>query len=284
VFSIEEGEAAFSLALRTCRVNDICLSDLLGSSIQYNLAGLRDFPLVAARLEAYGATRLSSYAPLYSSHSAALYYATTIPEPFRSHELDQCVSKVSSLLRLSVGTTWSHVRFCARCAQDEYRKFHYSWWHRDHQLPLECFCAIHTCQLTSIPLSQLKLNMPHELNEQCVENEEKLWRRDDIGSIANRLECYLATGNRRAYLQAQFIKAKRILKEESHDSFEQAEIACASMKELLLELAARGNREPIEDTERLSLGVKKLLRDGLDYADPVAAGLLILSLNHRPYS
>lgn len=283
LFSLEAGEAAFSLAIRTCRVNDIALSDLLGSSFPYDLAGFRDFPMIVAPLERYGNAHFSSYASLFFAHSAGLYYATTLPEPFRSDALERALRKVDALLRLSVATTWPHVRYCRQCAQIEYRNSHYSWWHRDHQLPLECLCAIHGCQLTHIPLKQLCLNMPHELCEHFDGSDVESVDRKNIGLVAARLESYLASANRRAYLETQLTQAKRWLATESHDSFDQAEIACAFVRSLLVELAARGNRDPLEDTERLLFGIKKLLRDGLDYADPVAASLLILSLNHLPH-
>lgn len=278
IFSIEAGEATFSLAIRICRANDIALSDLLGASARHDLTGLRDFPLSATAIEMYGNTRFSSQASLYSAHSAVLYYATTIPEPFRSEEIERSLRTVDAPLRLSIGTTWSYARYCRLCAQDEYRNFHYSWWHRDHQLPLECFCAVHACRLTRIPLTQLNLNMPHELCGHCYsDHKEELARCDDIGMVVNRLERYLASGNRRSYLEAEITQTKGALDAESHDPFEQAEIACTSVKSVVLKLVTRGNREAIDDADRLMLGIKKLLRDGLDYADPVAASLLILS-------
>lgn len=120
--------------------------------------------------------------------------------------------------------------------------------------------------------------MPHELcGHGCVDNEVKSARCDDIGMVINRLERYLASGDRRSYLEAEITQAKGTLDAESHDSFEQAEIACTSVKRVLLELANHENCEPIDDADRLMLGVKKLLRDGVDYADPVVASLLILS-------
>lgn len=275
--SIEAGELVFSLAARYCRVVGIPLEALSQSSLFFDRAGLRDFPIVAASLEKQMGTPFRDRSQLFSDHSAAVYFGTTIAQPFRSQEIKASFAKAGNLLRISAGNSWSHLRFCEECAMTEFRLYRYSWWHRDHQLPLTNVCLVHERLLVDATVQELNQSLPHELLD--IQRKASQGDVTDLSLRLTRYEQFFASAERYPQLLRLFERAKMQLAIEAHDIFDQQEIACACVKLAIQELERCGVTAPASDWERIGLGVRKLIRDGLAYSDPVIAILFVEAMN-----
>jgi hypothetical protein len=278
--SIEKNESTFSLATRYCRVTDTPFSEMIGNAARFDRPALRDFPISVSVLERHTGSRFSNREKLFSEHSAALYFGVTLSQPFRSNEINASVVKVGQLLRLSLGSIWSHLRYCPHCARSEFAVARYSWWHRDHQLPLASVCAVHHCVLENASLAELGIRLPHELFSSTYVPAERKPMEFEI-AIA-RLEQFLAKGEGDSRLKELVAYAKTSLCNFAGDSFDEQEIACARVKVLVKNLKQASVTEPIEDWDRLSLALRKFLRDGFEFSDPVAVVLFIVSANY-PY-
>jgi hypothetical protein len=236
--------------------------------------GLRDFPIAAASLEKHMGAHFIDRSKLLSHHSAALYFGVTIPEPFRSQEINTSFAKAGNLLRISVGTSWEHLRYCPCCAREEFRTHRFSWWHRDHQLPFTSMCLLHECKLVLAQLLEMGTHFPHEVLERNIYPDVSISIPFEL-RIA-RYERYLASGNRSNEVHRTFQGVKAALAEISHDIFTQQEVACALVWNFL---GSSRLREAIGDRDQLNRSMHVLLRDGFQYSDPVVVALLNLSMN-----
>lgn len=274
--SLEANESLFSLATRLCRITGIPFADFLGRAA-HDLSALRDFPIAATPLIKRMDFRFHNFNVLLIAHSASLYFGTTLEEPFRSEEIQASVKKAGRLLRMSVGTFWAHLRYCPRCAQEEYKAYRYSWWHRDHQLPLTTICLVHECSLTARTLRELGRELPHELCETPVGDGRS--KPTQIKFALARFDRYLATGERYAFLESLFGEAKAALLVDGCDAFEAQEICWGRVKAFLSRLASAGLTEPLGDWERIRLLLYRLMQDGFRFSDPVVVVLFIVSVS-----
>lgn len=283
VISIEPGEAIFSLAIRYCRWSDVDLQLFLFGNSLTERTGFRDFPVAVSRLESAFHTNFVDRDSLLTRHSAATYYATTLPEPFRSESLEKCTKTVSGLLRISIASNWPHLRFCRQCAALEFDRCRYSWWHRDHQLPLESICTIHRHPLECLRLDQLGLRLPHEFLDSRKSSNQRDTHTAELEKIVSRFERGLTTGKGRRILKVQCEHIMSQLRSISGDYVEQSELVMPGMRKLVLALRDQRVRELSDDRDRVSAELQRLLRDGFDYGDVIAAVLLVISLTY-PHS
>lgn len=280
VISLEANEALFSLAIRHCRLSDVELRSLLKDSRVSDRTGFRDFPIAANCLETAADFKFSDYESLLTHHSSATYFATTLPEPFRSMSLARCIKTADSMLRTSMGSSWPHLRFCRTCANSEFGRLRYSWWHRDHQLPLQSFCTIHERPLDCIHLNQIGLRLPHEFCEKgYAQSRQRDWP-TELERIVSRIELELAAGQGRGALKAQYKCIARMLSSISLDYVEQAELVQPGVQKLILALRDRGVREPSSYWEDVRMALLQLLHNGFDYSDVVIVVMLSVALTY----
>lgn len=277
---IEAGESVFSFVIRFCRWNDVDMQSLLGGHRITDRTGFRDFPIAASRLESLFNVDSIRRHSLLTRHSAATYYATTVPDPFRSESLKMNDRTASNLLRISMASNWSHLRYCRQCAASEFERCRYSWWHRDHQLPLESICSIHKRPLECLHLDQLGLRLPHEFLAKGESHNQRAVCPTELEKIMNRYEYGLATGKGRRLVKGQCECIIRTLASITSDYVEQAEMIMPSIRMLVLALRDQAVNEPRKDWERVHIELLRLLRDGFDYSDVVAAILLVVSLTY----
>lgn len=224
-------------------------NEFVGRAAIFDLTALRDFPIAASTLSRQLSVQFQDIESLGSEHSATVYFATTLEEPFRSAEIRAAREKVGHLLRLSVGASWGHLRYCPDCAQTEYFEYRYSWWHRDHQLPLTGVCLVHRCRLANAELLELGVLLPHEMAASDV-GRSRLTPTQLETAIA-RFEQNLASGERHVQMGALFAEVKAVLAAQASDAFDARELAWGRVKALLLQLADTGLKEPQNDWERV---------------------------------
>lgn len=225
--------------------------------------------------------RFLDRASLLSRHSSALYFSTTLPPPFRSAELAMALYKQGgSQLRRGVSPTWGHLRYCPMCADEECAANYFSWWHRDHQLPLSSICVRHQCGLYDIGLQNLALQLPHEHLRRFVRGRGINRAPTSIEITIAKYEQYLATGARLYWLQRRTASALARIKKKSgsEDVFDTQTHACSAAMALLKELARFGVREPVDDWSRCEALLKQVVRDGPVFSDPAIAIILAASI------
>lgn len=275
--SIEQNESFFSLVNRYCRVIGIPFHEFLSTGIAYDHTALRDFPVAFSSLKKQPHFQFRDDRELVTEHCASMYFGTTLSQPFRSKEIDTSFCKVGTLLRKSIGTSWAHLRYCSRCAQDEFSVTRYSWWHRDHQLPLTNVCIPHGCRLQSIVVKSLGTCLPHELIGPTIGEGEHY--PTELELKLARVEKFLASGDRSRYLEELFEHAFLTLRPHSLDRLDLLHAATARIKALLLDLRDAGIKEPFLDWERINVSLYSLLVNGFHYSDPVITILLITALS-----
>jgi hypothetical protein len=274
--SLQPNELLASLVNRQCRVMGLPFDEFVGRAALFDLPALRDFPIAASALTSQLPVQFQDIESLASEHSATVYFATTLEEPFRSAEIRAACQKAGHLLRLSVGTSWGHLRYCPDCARTEYLEYRYSWWHRDHQLPLTDVCLVHRCRLAHVRLRELGVSLPHEMA--ALKKNRSRTKLTRLEAAIARFEQYLASGERYVQMEALFAAVKAVLAAQASDAFEVRKLAWGRVKALLLQLADTGLNEPLNDWERVRGALSRLLQQGLHYGDPVALILLSASL------
>lgn len=274
--SLQTNELLASLVSRQCRVLGLPFDEFVGRAAIFDLPALRDFPIAASILNRRLSVQFQNIDSLSSEHSAAEYFATTLEEPFRSAEIRAAREKVGQLLRLSVGASWGHLRYCPDCARTEFLECRYSWWHRDHQLPLTGVCLVHRCRLANVKILELGVSLPHEMVASDVARSPSKPTR--LEAAIARLEQYLASGERYVQMEALFAEVRAVLAAQASDVFEARELAWGRVKVLLLHLADTGLNEPLNDWEQVRGALYRLLERGFHYGDPVALVLLSASL------
>lgn len=278
--SLEPGEAFFSLAIRLCRIREIPFRRIAGSATDFDRTAIRDFPIVVSALASEMEVCAKYFDAILAKHSALLYFGTTIPDLHYAQEMRSATRKPGALLRLSAGSIWSHLRLCPACTTEQLHQTGFSWWRRDHQLPLASVCLVHGCALHHDRLGRQMLRLPHEVIPQRTNGAVHARSPAAFELALCRWEQYLATAHSYTFLKTKYELAHASLSELTTCHFEKGEIACTRIYQLLLRLERAGVAEPVQDWARIELAVKKLLRDGVDYADPVAVLLFIVSQHH----
>jgi hypothetical protein len=160
--SLEPGEAVFSLYVRHCRVTGVPCVIGGNSPRSASECEARDFLCCTRRLEGWHAAPFSDRPSLLFEHSAALYYtADELPEEHAT-SLATVRSGLTTAAARRRSCRSEHLRYCPRCAAGEYRWKRYSFWHRDHQLPLTLVCLTHGVPLVDVGLEGIHGSLPHE--------------------------------------------------------------------------------------------------------------------------
>lgn len=268
--SIEKGESIFSLLLRYCRWTSIDIEEIVGTAAVHQKTILRDLPLGVHGYEAYTGSKFQRRQALLAEHSAAMYFSASIADEFRHGELQMSVKKSTMLDRISIGTMWSHMRFCPECAVDEYRTFRYSWWHRDHQLPLSVVCLQHRRLLVHTVLDYRSATLPHERMDASGKHDTGF---DDLLAIC-RLETFLAGTTKRGALRQIFDSRLNECSNAIRDKNELEERIQLTVKTLLVALRDAGMGEPALDWNHLRIRSIALLRGTTENCAPVIATLV----------
>lgn len=273
---LEEGEACFSHLIRLCRVLDIELESVVGKSTAVDATGLRDFPLTVNALESTLGFHFCQREILLSHHSSALYFADMIPEPFRAELLSRCFSKIGDAFRISVATRWQHLRYCPQCAKSEYRSNYFSWWHRDHQLPLMTFCLAHEYPLVDLGLSQLRMQLPHELAVKSEKVRDRVLRPLPCCRHVANLELSLAHGGSNLTTHVE-VACRRVAKNCGNKD-DQVDFAFGTIMDMLSSFGTYCPGRALEDRDAIFTALKSLIWNGVDFSDPAVAVLLSAAL------
>jgi hypothetical protein len=275
--SIHSGESVFSLLIRYCRWTSTDIQSLVGNVVLHQKTTFRDLPIGVFTYESHTQSRFQLRQALLTEHSAAMYFASPVPAPMREDELGYCTNRSSLLDRVSLATTWSHLRFCPICTEQEFRSYRYSWWHRDHQLPLSVICMQHSCMLASTSLEFRALVLPHELAVPgyagCTHSEPS-WR--EFFAIC-RLEQFLAMSTSYDALENHVYQPLRVCLRNLGEQHEAEEQILSMVKAVLIALRHAGQTEPSGDWDHLRLRILALIRNGVAYCDPVAAVLTAIA-------
>lgn len=275
--SVKKGEAIFSLLLRYCRWTSTDIEHLAGKMVIHQKTIFRDLPIGVRVYENYTGSRFKFRPALLTEHSAAMYFLSAVPAAFREEQLRFCTERSTILDRISVATTWSHLRFCPKCAADEFKTHRYSWWHRDHQLPLSVVCIEHRCLLIPAPLEYRSKALPHEYaRPACVEIVDSSAVEDDLFAIC-RFEQFLATSTSNALLDRHVYQHLQLCLSYCGQHHEVEEQLLAITKRVLVGLKQVGEEEPAMDWDRIRLRIIALIRNGTDHCDPVAAVLVAIA-------
>lgn len=171
-------ETLFSLLTRICRLNGMFdfrdfASRYFGIPVAASFVDARiDFPEFCRRTdEAYGEPCI------------VLDQLTALDAQVRIGELSSSflAEMETGSRKLSLGEIAFHdateFSYCSECRRQDISNYGFSYWHRQHQLPIVRFCAVHEIQLEQIKVKRMRLHqafpMPSDFGPHLRDFQQK---------------------------------------------------------------------------------------------------------------
>lgn len=180
-------ETLFSLLTRICRLNGISdfrdfASRFFGRPVAASFVDAQiDFPEFCRRTN-----------KAYGESGTVLDQLTALDAQVRIGELSSSFLEEmeTGARKLSLGELAFHdateLSYCPECRRQDISNYGFSYWHRQHQLPIVHYCALHEVQLERVKIKRMRLHQafpipsdfgPHLRNfpQKCFIEAKELW-------------------------------------------------------------------------------------------------------------
>lgn len=194
---IEENETVFSLLTRFSRIAVYDWATLVGARGAANPHLVRDFPVGLTKYLSVIGADVGDIDAWLRRHTATYYYAEAIRHGERETSIECSSIFPDATLRRVSGGSRNKLRWCPPCAVNERATRGFSWWHRDHQLPLTNTCQAHRGLLEETSIGCIGSLLPHEI---AVVEDHRVPTPSEIDLAIAGIEARLATGGGRAGL------------------------------------------------------------------------------------